>query len=455
MGLQMSNTAQDRRKYYILFLLFFGGLGGLLYGYDLGVISGALLFMHRDLQLSTAETSLIVGSVLGGGAFATLVSGYIADKIGRKPTLFLANIIFLIGVLVLVLAHNFTTALTGRLLQGAGIGIQLIVLPLYLAETAPPTLRGKCVTIYQMFVTIGILLAYGINIAFAAYENWRGMFLCVFIPAVALFILTFFVTESPRWLFLRNKTSLALSALLRTTKEAEAQHAIEVMKELEHAGKQIEHKSSVWHKRYMVPFVIALAIACLNQLTGINSVIQFGTYILKQSGMSSTLLAMVGTVGLGLVNVLSTFIGITLVDRVGRKFLLKLGTGGTVCSLLFLGLVSLFGHASHVDGYLILIGLLVYIALFAIGPGIVVYLAISELIPTRIRSVGMATCLFVNSVVSAVLASLFLVLVKHINYSGTFLMCAGFTIIYFLIAAFVLPETKNKSLEEIEQYFSK
>lgn len=448
-------TTSKSRNHYILFLLFFGGLGGLLYGYDLGVISGALIFMNQQLQLTAAESSLIVGSVLGGGAFATLVSGYIADKIGRKPALIIASSIFLAGVLILVFSQNFTGALLGRLLQGAGIGIQLIVLPLYLAETAPAEIRGKCVSVYQMFITIGIPTAYGINIVFAKAHEWREMFLCILIPGLILFIMTFIATETPRWLVLRGHITRAKKALARTTDAAEVEQSIELMQRLDEPKQVDTEKTSLWQPRYILPFSIALAIACLNQLTGINSVIQFGTIILKQSGLSSTLMAMVGTLGIGLMNLVSTLIGILLVDKLGRKFLLKLGTAGTLLSLIFIGFVSLHQPATLTNGYLILVGLFVYIAMFAIGPGIVVYLALSELMPTRIRSMGMATCLFANSLVSAILASVFLVLVKHINYSGTFFMCAGFTVVYFLIATFVLPETKNKTLEEIEQYFIK
>jgi sugar porter (SP) family MFS transporter len=452
----MSNSIlSDKRRKYILFLMFFGGLGGLLYGYDIGVIAGALLFMHKDISLTPAETSLVVGAVLGGGAFATLITGPIADYIGRKKSILASSLIFLAGVLILVNAHDFFTVLLGRIIQGAGIGMEIILIPLYLAETTPPEIRGKSVTLFQLFLTMGIVLAYGINILFAPSQNWRGMFLCVMVPGILFFLGALIISESPRWLFLKNHSQAALKALLRTRNEHDAKKDLHNMQLMDDKGK-IAHKenSSVWQARYIKPLLIALAIACLNQLTGINSLLQYGTLILKHSGMSTNLGSMLGSVGVGLMNMIVTIIAVMLIDKVGRKPLLMLGSGCTVLALSFLGLVGYFGHNGPTEGYLMLSGFIFYIVSYAIGPGVVVWLAISELIPTRIRSKGMAICLFANSAVSAVLASVFLIVVKHLGLAGAFGICAMFTFFYFLIAAYALPETKNKSLEDIEDHFT-
>lgn len=448
------DTNARKRSLYVLFLMFFGGLGGILYGYDIGVISGALVFMKPQIHLTDNQISFLVAAVLGGGAFATLIAGFIANQIGRKATIFIASVIFLVGLVIIVDAHSYTSALVGRLIQGAGIGIEMIVLPLYLAEAAPSPLRGRFVTLFQLFLTFGIVLAYSIDLLFAHSENWRGMFACVFIPGILLLLGTFYVSESPRWLYLKQQKEKALQALLRTHAPEAAARDLQQMAELEAQKTTTAYgKTSIWKKYYLVPFFIALAVACLNQLTGINSVLQFGTLILQSQGAPSNLLAMVGTVGIGLLNMLTTVVALLLVDRLGRKFLLTIGTGGLVCALIFLGLVSMFGANSAEKSYLILAGLLAYIMFFAIGPGVVVWLAISELIPTRIRSTGMSVCLFANSLVSAILASIFMLLVHKIQYSGTFFFCGAFTVIYFLLAVFVLPETKNKTLEDIEASF--
>jgi sugar porter (SP) family MFS transporter len=433
--------------------MLFGGLGGILYGYDIGVISGALVFMKPQIHLSDNQISFLVAAVLGGGAFATLVAGFIANKIGRKATIFISSVIFLVGLLIIVDAQTYTAALIGRLIQGAGIGIEMIVLPLYLAETAPSPLRGRFVTLFQLFLTFGIVLAYSIDLFFTPSENWRGMFACVFIPGILLLLGTFYISESPRWLYLKEQKEKCLKALLRTHSHVAAVHDMQQMAEL--AAQKTQNalgKVSIWKKYYLIPFFIALAVASLNQLTGINSVLQFGTLILQSQGAPSNLLAMVGTVGIGLLNMLTTVVALLLVDKLGRKFLLTIGTGGVVCALIFLGIVSGMTNSPE-KSYLVLAGLLAYIMFFAIGPGVVVWLAISELIPTRIRSTGMSICLFANSLVSALLASGFMILVHHIQYSGTFFFCGAFTVIYLLLAIFVLPETKNKTLEDIEADF--
>ena len=443
-------TSPQSHRFYIAFLLFFGGLGGILYGYDIGVISGALLFMNKDLGLTGNDASLIVAAVLFGGALATLVTGFLADMFGRKKIIITSAIIFLIGLLLIIKANSFAAVLIARLIQGAGIGMEIIVLPLYLTEMMPKALRGRSVTLFQLFLTMGIVIAYFVNFIFTPSGNWRDMFLCVFFPGALLLIGAFIAAESPRWLYSKGKKEQAHAVLLKTRHVAEVEYDLDEMKML------AESKSTVLQKfqRYqLLPFVIALSIACLNQLTGINSVIQFGATILKSAGLSSDLTATLGTVGVGVINMLATVLALILIDKVGRKILLSIGTAGVVCSLAFLGWVSAMGTASVQDGYLIMIGLICYIAFYAIGPGVVVWLAISELLPMNIRGKGMAICLFVNCLVSAVLASLFITLVNHIHYAGVFFLCAGFTVIYFLIAAFLLPETKNKSLEDIELYF--
>lgn len=443
------------KRFYTLFLMVFGGLGGILYGYDIGVIAGALLFVNKELALTTAQASIIVGAFLGGGALSTLIAGFTADAIGRKKTIILSTIIFIAGVIIIISAHSYEHLLIGRIIQGIGIGMQIIVLPMYLAETAPPEVRGRSVTLFQLFLTAGIVLAYVINIIFAHFHNWRGMFICVLVPGFALLAGALFISESPRWAFKKFGVKAAESLLLRTRSPEAAKHDIEEMQANQKLdSNKVSLADIIRQKRFVKPFFIALAIACLNQLTGINSFLQYGTVILKDSGLSSNLIALLGTAGIGLMNMVITIIAISLVDKVGRKPLLTFGTALTLLALLFLGLVTLMPTSTTV-GYLVFVGLLLFIIGFGIGPGIVVWLALSELLPTQIRSVGMSICLFLNSGVSAVLASVFLILVQHIHISGVFLLCAGFTFFYFMIAKFKLPETKNKTLEEIEQHFAK
>lgn len=442
-------------KPFAYFIILFAGIGGMLYGYDIGVISGALIFMERSIHLTDFELSTIVGSVLGGGAIATLVSGYLADRFGRRTMISVASGIFIIGVVSLILAQSYLTILISRLIQGIGVGIITIIIPLYLTETAPSSIRGRSVTVFQVFLTAGILIAFLVDLAFADSANWRGMFACVLVPGILLFIASFYLIRSPRWLYAHGLYDEALAALKKTSSDAEAALDFEEMKltkvnENNLTLKQFFHELT--QGKYRKPFLIALAIACLNQLTGINSVLQYSTFILRNTGLDSDFISMLGSVWLGLINFIVTLVALPLIDRLGRKPLLSVGTAGAMIMLFFLGTVC-FLDDSVFKGTLLTCGFCIYILFYAIGPGVVVWLALSELLPMTIRSKGMAVCLFVNSTVSSILASFFLILVHHFGYQSVFFLCAVCTLLYFLLAAFVLPETKNQSLEEIEMKF--
>jgi sugar porter (SP) family MFS transporter len=441
---------------FAFFIILFAGIGGILYGYDIGIIAGALIFMQHEIALSTTEISLLVAAVLGGGSIATLVSGPLADKFGRRTMITISAIMFIIGILVLVSSHTFIGVLSGRLIEGIGVGIITITIPLYLAEAAPAAIRGKGVTAFQLFLTSGILVAYLVALLFAHSGNWRGMFLCSLIPAFLLLIGSLLIFESPRWLFLKGKTERAIKALQQSRSEQEATYDLGMMTRLRSEKEEMTKagvKEKIWQKHYIMPFTIAFAIAVLTQLTGINVFLQLCTMILQHSGLQSNVTSMLGSAGIGLVNFIVTLCAVLLVDKVGRKPLLIIGTSGIVLSLFYQGLISFIFTPGPMQGYLTIFGFLLFIASFAIGPGVVVWLALSELLPTAIRGKGMAVCLFANSLTSVILAAGFLDLTKVIGYGGVFWMCGLFTLVYLLIAIFLLPETKNKSLEEIEQYF--
>ncbi len=451
------NVKTDKIKPFAYFLIFFSGIGGMLYGYDIGVISGALTFMQQDIHLSNFELSSIVAAVLGGGAIATLFTGYFADKFGRRKMIIISSFIFIIGVISLLLSHEYISILISRLIQGIGIGIITIIIPLYIAETAPSSIRGRSVTIFQVFLTGGILLALAVDLAFTHSGDWRGMFACVLAPGFTLLIGSFYLTKSPRWLYAHGQEREALHILERIHSPSEAQKNINEMHEahLERSNLGIlDFFNKLTSRKYLTPFLIALAVACLNQLTGINSILQFSTLILRSTGMSSDFVSMLGSVGVGLINFIVTIIALSFIDKFGRKPLLITGTAGTTIALIYSGIICLMPD-SLLKGGLLCLGLCAFILFFAIGPGVVVWLALSELLPMPIRSKGMAICLFVNSAISAILASFFLVLVQYSGYQSVFWLCAGFTALYFLLATFILPETKNKTLEEIELYFDK
>jgi len=438
---------------YTLFMIFFAGIGGVLYGYDIGAITGAFLFIRHDVPMSLREMSFVGGSVLFGGAFATLVTGPLSDWFGRRRMVVLAAVLFIIGVVLLVCAANYTEVLIGRLTQGIGIGIITIAVPLYLAESVPNHVRGRAMSVFQLMLNGGILLATLIGLYFTPTKDWRAMFLSALVPGAIMLVGTCFLTDSPRWLVSRRQGAKALKVLLRSRSKADAETELAA---IETSLKQ-DDKSTVKQlvkKRYMVPLLVVFAVAILNQLTGINSIIQYSAIILKSSGLHSDITDMLGSNAINAMNFLVVLIVMLLVDKIGRRILLSLGTGGIVLSLLIGGIIYHWMPDGVLKGYLMLASILGYIIFYAIGPGVLVWLVLSELLPSRLRSSGMAIALFLNSMASAILASAYLGLAHVISYAGVFWFSAATTLIYFILALFVIPETKGKSLEEVESHFA-
>lgn len=558
MRLHSSNTVRYGR-----FLLFIAGLGGLLYGIDVGIIAAALLYLNKTINLSVEQTSILVAAVLGGGMLSSLIAGVLADWFGRRTMMIVSGLMFVLSVGIIVVSQGFVPLLLGRLLQGMSGGVIAVVVPLYLAECLSAKTRGQGTAIFQFMLTFGIVIAAlagwfytrqaesaiaaaaGNPTLILAAQNhaWRGMFLSVIYPGLLFFLGAFALSETPRWLVRRGKTAAAMTALRRSCSEEEAELEMREMQALDLNNREKKSSGasvSLLRRKYVVPFVLACLILTLNQTTGINSILGFLVIILKQAGMTASH-ATQGDVAVKVLNCAMTIVAVALVDRKGRKFLLKLGTGGIVVSLaagalLFLGFesrrvdvkdklqaamrgntvtmpvseagsvpgepvsrpVSLtvlysYGKGDRVatalsgdtdpvvkifpdnanatmplvikrafygpvpsenTGWFITACLGLFIASYAVGPGVVVWLMLSELMPTRIRSTGMGIALLLNQGVSTLIAAVFLPMVGNYGYYSMFLFWAGCTVIYFSIAAFFLPETKGKTLEEIEAHFA-
>ncbi len=444
---------------YIIFVMIFAGIGGALYGYDLGVINGVLLFITKDIPMDASQIGWVVASMLIASVPAIFITGKLADWFGRKKMLIVSAVVFLISVWMLVEANTYHMVLYSRWLQGLAVGVIIIVVPLYLAETIPAHLRGRGVGLFQLFLTAGILLGTLVNYLLAGTQDWRLMFGTAAVPAVVLLIGAFFLPNSPRWLLLKGKKDKALEVL-------------SLMNPLSIARQECEHISSVisadnkkigrsWNqffialtrREFLVPFLIVIAVAVLNQTTGINSILQYAAVIMENSGAQKSTSALLGANIITGFNFLITIIALSLVDKLGRKVLLGFGTGLVVISLVYSGFVYLLVPAGSLKVTLVLIGLIGYIVGFGIGPGVCVWLVLSELLPAQIRSFGMGIGLCLNSLISGLMAAYFLPIAQNIGYSGVFWICAGFTVFYFILAVFIIPETKNKSLEDIEEYF--
>ncbi|MGH9653865.1 MAG: MFS transporter, partial [Bryobacteraceae bacterium] len=356
---------------YNRFLLLVAGLGGLLYGVDVGIIGGALPYLEATSGLTASELSLIVAAVLLGSVISTLFAGLLADRMGRKRLMILSSITFIVSIPIIALAHGYGPLFYGRLLQGVSGGFIGVVVPLYLAECLPAANRGRGTATFQWLLTLGILAAALIGIYFSyrveevakaasaaalfAYKDmaWRRIFWVSLPPGILFLIGATMVAESPRWLVRRGRREAAHAALLRSRRPEQAALELSEMETIE-AGRTAARslgkkaKDSLLRRKYVIPFVLACIILFCNTATGVNSIIGFNTNILIQSGLTD-IQAHWGYVLFTLVNFLFTIVGITLVDRRGRKFLFTLGSGGVILSLVAVGLLFWSTRESRVN----------------------------------------------------------------------------------------------------------
>ena len=359
-------------SFYTRYMLVIAGLGGLLYGIDIGIISAALLYLNKTINLSVQQTSFIVAAVLGGSMLSSPIAGFIADWIGRKRMMIAGGLLFVASVGIMVLSQDFVSLFIGRLLQGISGGVIAVAVPLFLAESLSAATRGRGTGFFQLMLTVGIVLAalagffythqaevaiaaaHGDSVRVLAAENhaWRGMFLAVVYPGLLFFIGFFFLSETPRWLFRKGRGEAALASLRRSVGESEAQREMREMQTLASSVSPNKAEgtatSSLLQRRYVIPFLLACAILGLNQTTGISTLLGFLVIILRQAGMSASH-ATAGDVVVKLINIVMTVIGVALIDRKGRRFLLKLGTGAVVLSLVVVAVSFYSFESKRVD----------------------------------------------------------------------------------------------------------
>ena len=564
------------------------GLGGLLYGIDVGIIAGALPYLEATSGLNAGQISFIVAAVMLGSVISTLFAGALADFFGRRWMMVVAGVTFVVSIPIISLAQGYVPLLLGRVLQGVSAGLIGVVIPLYLAECLGASSRGKGTAVFQWMLTFGIMLAALIGIFFSeALDNvaksgssdqifafkdsaWRNIFWVSLPPGLLFVVGALMMSESPRWLLRQGRTDAALAVLLRSRTPTEADTDLAAMKaSISSESTATRLKESLFQRRYVIPFMLTCVILACNQLTGVNSIIGYCATILTQSGLDD-LQSHRGYLVLTVVNFLCTMVGMLLVDRKGRKFLLSLGSAGIVVSLALVSFLFQRTEAQRVDvkdlaqvmvtadqsatirydqaqadallkdtpgitgpssfiiiysygdfraatkvvrssdvdqkaqtitltrescvpstavqaffsnpfanltaartaplviehalitpipstsnGWLTAIGMFMFMAFFAIGPGVCVWLALSELMPTRIRSNGMSIALLLNQAVSTTIAGIFLPTVGTFGYATMFIVFAGCTVVYFLTVTFILPETKGRTLEDIERGFAK
>jgi len=443
-----SLTASGTKSRYVYFVAAMCALGGLLFGYDTGVISGALLFIKKDFALSASMQGFVVSALLAGALVGAIACGPLSDRFGRRKIVILAALVFAVGAVAAALAPGAAFLVGARVVLGLAVGLASVVVPLYLAEISPPDVRGTLVTLNQLMITVGILAAYLANYALAGAEAWRWMLGLALVPSVILGFGMIFLPESPRWLVTRGKVDNARSVLGSIRDSGSVDKEIRDIQEME------SREDAGW-RELLAPWVrpmivVVVLLNFLGQASGINTVIYFAPTILESTGLGAAA-SILATVGVGVVNVVMTVVGMSLVDRAGRKTLLLAGLVGMIVSLGLLGLAFALPALSGAISLLAVACLLIYIASFAVSIGVIIFLIPPEILPLKVRGSAMSIGLMVNWSSNFVIATAFLPLISAIGRPGTFWLFGVMCIVFWLFTYFFVPETKGRSLEQIER----
>jgi SP family galactose:H+ symporter-like MFS transporter len=426
-------------------------LGGLLFGYDTGVISGALLFIRQVLSLSATMQGIVVGIVLAGAMIGAAGAGSLSDKLGRRRVILGAAVLFVLGACLSAITQGLTLLLVGRFLVGLAIGIASMLTPLYLAEISPARQRGAIVSLNQLCITLGILVSYLVGFALAStVEGWRWMLGIGALPGVILWVGMLFLPESPRWLAGHGRTEDAGAVLKNLRGGADVTEEInELRTDIAREGRLHTNWSELLSSRLRRPLIIGIGLAMFQQITGINTVIYFAPEIFQSAGLSSAATSILATAGVGAVNVIMTIVSIRLIDRLGRRQLLFWSLGGMAVTLLVLSGAFYIGAAGQL-AWIALASVAVYVGFFAIGLGPVFWLLISEIFPLALRGRAMSLATVANWGFNAIVSVTFLNLVGALGSAGAFLVYAvlSFAALVFIFA--MVPETKGYSLEQIE-----
>lgn len=424
-------------------------LGGLLFGYDTGVISGALLFIGKDFHgLTSFDKELLTSILLIGAMIGALAAGRIADRVGRRPTVLGTAALFVAGVMLAAFSPDYGVLIAARVIIGMAVGSASMVVPLYIGEIVPPRMRGALVSFNQLAITSGILASYLVDYGLSSTQNWRLMFALAAIPAVLMFTGMLVQRESPHWLITQGREDEARAVLRRVRDHADIESEIAEVRDLSTRRTGLR---SAFTPAVRPVLTIGVMLAVFQQITGINTIIYYAPTLLSSAGLGNSA-ALLANVVNGAVNVLLTILAIRLLDRVGRRPLLLGGTAGMAVAMIVVALTFAVGGSQlHGDvAYIAIAGLLVYTGSFAIGLGPVFWLLISEIYPVKIRGQAMSMATMANWGANFVVTISFLTLLSALGNAGTFFLFAGLSITALAYFHRKVPETKNRSLQDIE-----
>lgn len=441
-------------KYYFIFVASIAALAGILFGFDTGVISGAILFINQHFNLNSELTSVVVSMVLLGALLGAFFSGRMTDIYGRKYMLLFDALLFIVGTAITALTTTISLLIIGRLLVGIAIGIASYTAPLYIAEIAPAKHRGALVSLNQLCVTIGIFISYLVDyfFSFLSHDQWRWMLGFGIIPASILFLGVLTLPFSPRWLVYKGKIELALTTLMRIRYA----NANSVRQELESIEQSMNHDQHSWtvlfSKKIRPTFYIAAGLAVIQQITGINTILYYAPTIFKLAGFQESSGAILATMGVGAVFVISTIVAIPFVDRLGRKPLLY---AGMIIMAIGLAALSWSFNGNLLQGKVIttiaIASMMIYIIGFGISLGPIMWLTIAEIFPLHVRGLGSSIATCVNWASNWFVTITFLGLVDLCSTSGAFLIYCIITVLSLIFIYAYVPETKGTSLEQIEE----
>lgn len=450
----VSTESHSRRFVYIAAV--FAGLGGLLFGYDTGVISGAQLFFQNDFSLSTFALEEMVAAGLAGAAAGALLGGRFADIFGRRTLLIFTALIFAAGAILCAVAMSSAVLFFGRVIVGVGIGLSSGTVPVYISEVSPPDARGWTVSLFQLAITIGILLAYLVDYGFAnVAQGWRWMFGLSVVPAAVFALGMLYLPESPRWLARHGQSDRARVILSRIRGGADvAAEFGEIESSLVHAE---EHGNlrDLLNPALRPALAVGIGLAIFQQITGINTVIYYAPKIVQAAGISSASGAILTTAGIGTVNVLMTIVSMWLIDRIGRRPLLLTGIAGMILTLGTLGWAFLSASPGGALAWLAVISIMVYVASFAISLGPIFWLLIAEIYPLKVRSSTEGIAATFNWGSNLLVSLTFLSLLGAIGATRTFWLYGLCAIGAWFFSFYMVPETKGRTLEEIEAFWRK
>jgi sugar porter (SP) family MFS transporter len=429
------------------------GLGGLLFGYDTGIIASALLFVKKDFDLGSFEQGMVVSAVPVGAIFGAAVAGVAADRLGRRYVIISAAVVFIIGALLSAAAPGLAVLVLARVLLGVAVGLASANAPVYISEVAPPEDRGRLVSYFQLSVTVGILVAYLVGLAFSGIDGWRWMLGLGAVPALALGIGMLEMPQSPRWLVMVGQDYAARKVLEKIRRDDEEA----ITEELKEIRGSLEAEPGGWRDLLQpavrAALLVGVGLAVLQQVTGINTVIYYAPTIIQFTGVNGNSAAIVASLGVGVINIAATLVALRLIDQRGRRPLLMVGVTGMSIALFVLGLAFLGDAGSTFISAVAIISLMAYVAAFAISLGPVFWLMNSEIYPLNVRSKAAGVGTMANWTSNFAISLTFLPLINLLSRTGAFWVYAAVGLFTLWFCWKLVPETKDRELEQIEAIF--